>query len=60
MPREGLLVEQCSSPASTAVGLGGVAQRGLGNRSVLMDACRTVVLSGVVAASTAGYTRLLR
>ena len=47
-----------ASIASTVAGLSGVAQRGLDAGRVMMDACRTVDLSSVVAASMLGLTRV--
>lgn len=49
-----LLVERCFLFASAMWSLGGVAQQGLGNGCVMMDAHREVALSDIVVASTAG------
>ena len=48
-----------SSTASTTASLGDMVQRRLGDGSLMMDVRRKEVLFGVVAASTAGHTRLL-
>jgi hypothetical protein len=53
------VVEWCSSFASTVVGLGGLAQRGLNGGRMTMDARREVVLSGAVVVLMAGLARLM-
>jgi hypothetical protein len=51
---------RCSSTTSTTLGLGSVAQWGLGVGRMLMDSRRTEALSGAMVASTGGLSRLLR
>jgi hypothetical protein len=53
------MVERCSSTVSTSAGLGGMGQRGLDGRRVMMDARREVVLSGAVVVLMAGLARLM-
>jgi hypothetical protein len=53
------MVGRCSSIASTAVGLDGVAQRGLGGGRMAMDPRREVALSSAVVVSMAGLTSLM-
>ena len=48
-----------ASTASMTAGLVGMEQRGLGDRRVMMDLCRAVVLPGIMAASTTCLTRSL-
>jgi hypothetical protein len=47
----------CAYFASTMPGLGGMAQRSLGDEHALMDSCRVGALSGTMAAS---MVRLVR
>jgi hypothetical protein len=52
----------CGVPSlvSTTAGLSGMEPRGLGDGRGLMDSRRTVALSGVMVASTAGLARLMQ
>jgi hypothetical protein len=52
-----LMVEQCSYTLLTMVGIGSVAQRGLGGRRMMMDARREVALAGTMVVSMAGLAR---
>jgi hypothetical protein len=52
-----LTVEQCSYTSLTTVGIGSVAQRGLGGRRMMMDARREVALAGAMVVSMAGLAR---
>jgi hypothetical protein len=51
---------RCSSTTSTTLGLGNVAQRGLGVGRMLMDSRRAEALSGVMVASMGRLSRSLR
>jgi hypothetical protein len=53
-------VVRCSSTTSTTLGLGSMAQRGLGVERVLMDSHRTEALSCIMVASMGGLTRSLQ
>jgi hypothetical protein len=51
---------RCSSTTSTTLGLGSVAQWGLGVGRMLMDSRRAEALSGVMVALTGRLARSLR
>jgi hypothetical protein len=57
MPRAVCQWNSVSSTTSTAAGLGGLVQRGLGDRRLMMNVRRPMALSGVVAVLTADLAR---
>jgi hypothetical protein len=58
-PVDGYVVKWRSSVASTAVGLDGMAHRGLGNGRMTMNTRREVALSAAVVVSMVGLASLM-